>query len=115
MLSITDGLNSSLWNNFHEVAKKSNYYGHSNLEIGMHFKQVNQALAITCVNHSNSGSSGRLRGGGEKHEICVTTFGGHLFYSLFSQGGHDPLDPPGSATAQSGSHSVNIPKIMFHK
>ena len=33
----------------------------------------------------SSGSSGRVRGA-EKHEIYVATFGGHLFYDLFSQG-----------------------------
>ena len=43
-------------------------------------------------------------GGGKKHEIYVTTFGGHLFYDLFLQGlegggggpwppRHPPLDP----------------------
>ena len=47
----------------------------------------------------SSGSSGRVRGGGsEKHEIYVGTFGGHLFYDLFSQGWGAwppwlPLDP----------------------
>ena len=50
---------------------------------------------------TSSGSSGRVRGGGEKHEIYAAAFGGHLFYDLFSQGrgGHSPLAPPGSATA----------------
>ena len=49
----------------------------------------------------SSGSSGRVRGGAEKHEIYAAAFGGHLFYDLFSQGqgGHGPLAPPGSATA----------------
>ena len=48
----------------------------------------------------SSGSSGRVRGG-EKHEIYVAAFGGHLFYDLFSQGwgGAWPPRPPlGSAT-----------------
>ena len=43
----------------------------------------------------------RLGRGGKKHEIYVATFGGHLFYDLFLQGGggHGPLGtPPGSAT-----------------
>ena len=35
----------------------------------------------------SSGSNGRLRGRGKKHEIYVTTFGSHLFYDLFLQGG----------------------------
>ena len=36
----------------------------------------------------------------EKHEIYAATFGGDLFYDLFSQGqgNHGPLGPPGSAT-----------------
>ena len=41
---------------------------------------------------TSSGSSGRVRGT-EKHEINVATFGGHLFYDLFSQG-HGPLGTP---------------------
>ena len=51
---------------------------------------------------ASSGSSGRVRGGAEKHEIYVAAFGGHLFYDLFlqGQGGHGPpWPPPGSATA----------------
>ena len=34
-------------------------------------------------------------GGGQKHEIYVTEFGGHLFHDLFLQGrgGHGPLAP----------------------
>ena len=49
----------------------------------------------------SSGSSGRVREGGEKHEIYAVAFGGHLFYDLFSQGqeSHGPLAPPESATA----------------
>ena len=48
------------------------------------------------------GSSGRVGGGGKKHEIYVAAFGGHLFYDLFVQGlrgggpwppRHPPLDP----------------------
>ena len=34
--------------------------------------------------------------GGEKHEIYVTVYGGHLFYDLFLQGrgwGHGSLGP----------------------
>ena len=49
----------------------------------------------------SSGSSGRVRGGAEKHEIYAAAFGGHLFYDLFSQGrggAMAPLAPPGSAT-----------------
>ena len=50
----------------------------------------------------SSGSSGRVRGEREKHEIYAADFGGHLFYDLFSQDqgeGHGPLGPlPGSAT-----------------
>ena len=44
----------------------------------------------------SSGSSGRVRGGGEKHEIYAGAFGSHLFYDLFSQGmapSAPPLDP----------------------
>ena len=39
--------------------------------------------------------------GGEKHEIYVAAFGGHLFYDLFSQGRGTmapALPPPGSTT-----------------
>ena len=45
---------------------------------------------------NSSGSSGRVRGGAEKHEIYAAAFGGHLFYDLFSQGwgGYGPLGPP---------------------
>ena len=44
----------------------------------------------------SSGSSGRVRGGAEKHEIYAVAFSSHLFYDLFSQdrGGHGPLGPP---------------------
>ena len=40
------------------------------------------------------------KGVAEKHEIYAATFGGDLFYDLFSrgQGGHGPSSPPGSAT-----------------
>ena len=40
------------------------------------------------------------KGGAEKYEIYAATFGGHLFYDLFSKGGgHFPHRPPaGSAT-----------------
>ena len=41
-----------------------------------------QYFRITCV--SSSGSSLRV-GGGEKHEMYATTFGGHLFCDLFLQ------------------------------
>ena len=53
-------------------------------------------LSRLNINVSSSGSSGRVRGGGEKHEIYVAAFGGHLFYDLFSQGrgSHGPLGPP---------------------
>ena len=45
--------------------------------------------------NGSSGSSGRVRGGGEKHEIYAGTFSGHLFYDLFSQGrGAWPHRPP---------------------
>ena len=46
--------------------------------------------------HPSSGSSGRVRGGGEKHEIYMGPFGGHIFYDLFSQGqgGAWPPRPP---------------------
>ena len=42
----------------------------------------------------SSGSSGRVEGGAEKHEIYMAAFGGNLFYDLFLQGPHLP---PGSA------------------
>ena len=42
----------------------------------------------------SSGSSGRVRGGGEKHGIYETAFGGHLFYDLFSQGRGGGAWPP---------------------
>ena len=53
-------------------------------------------LSRLNINVSSSGSSGRVRGGAEKHEIYAAAFGGHLFYDLFSQGqgGPWPLAPP---------------------
>ena len=42
----------------------------------------------------SSGSSGRVRGGAEKHKIYAAAFGGHLFYDLFSQGQGGPSPPP---------------------
>ena len=53
---------------------------------------------ITPTPQASSGSSGRVRVGGQKHEIYVAAFGGHLFYDLFSQGRgglppRPPLDP----------------------
>ena len=51
---------------------------------------------------NSSGSSGRIEGGAEKHEIYAAAFGSHLFYDLFSQGlgggAMAPSAPPGSAT-----------------
>ena len=41
----------------------------------------------------SSGSSGRVRGGGEKHEIHAVAFGSHLFYDLFLQGRGEPWPP----------------------
>ena len=41
----------------------------------------------------SSGSSGRVRGGAEKHEIYAAAFGGHLFYDLFLQGQGGPWPP----------------------
>ena len=41
----------------------------------------------------SSGSSGRVRGGAEKHEIYAAAFGGHLFYDLFSQGRGGAMAP----------------------
>ena len=54
----------------------------------------NILLNIICS--ISSGSSGRVRGGAEKHEIYAAAFGGHLFYDLFlqGQGGNGPLAPP---------------------
>ena len=52
---------------------------------------------VSFLSLNSSGSSGRVRGGAEKHEIYAAAFGGHLFYDLFSQGqggGHGPLGPP---------------------
>ena len=34
----------------------------------------------------SSGSSGRVRGGDEKHEIYAAACGGHFLYDLFLQG-----------------------------
>ena len=50
---------------------------------------------MTLCSAPSSGSSGRVRGGAEKHEIYAAAFGGHLFYDLFLQGrgGHGPLGP----------------------
>ena len=42
---------------------------------------------------TSSGSSGRVRGGAEKHEIYAAAFGGHLFYDLFLQGQGGPWPP----------------------
>ena len=59
---------------------------------GMHGRE--HAWQGECI---SSGSSGRVRGGAEKHEIYVAAFVSHLFYDLFSQGrggGHGPLGPP---------------------
>ena len=61
-------------------------------------------------------SSGRVRlgggegGCGEKHEIYVTAFGGHLFHDLF----HGPLTaaPPGSATGT--IHTPQTVKDLTH-
>ena len=44
----------------------------------------------------SSGSSGRVKGGGEKHEIYVAAFGGHLFNDLFSQGRGGGMAPSAS-------------------
>ena len=46
-------------------------------------------------NSSSSGSSGRVRGGGEKHEIYAVIFGGLLFYDFFhrARGAMDPWTP----------------------
>ena len=62
----------------------------------------------------SSGSSGRVRGGAEKHEIYAAAFSGHPFYDLFSQGrgGHGPLGPPGSATAIT-KNLVNNPELLL--
>ena len=50
--------------------------------------------------NDSGGSSSRVRGGAEKHEIYVAAFGGHLFYNLFLWGREGggmvpsaPLDP----------------------
>ena len=43
--------------------------------------------------HPSSGSSGRVRGGAEKHEIYAAAFGGHLFYDLFLQGRGGAMAP----------------------
>ena len=46
---------------------------------------------------NNSSGSGDRVGAGEKHEIYVAVFGGHLFYNLFLQGqggGMAPLARP---------------------
>ena len=45
--------------------------------------------------------TGKGGGGGEKHEIYMAAFGGHLFYDLFSVGQGSAMTPsplPGSAT-----------------
>ena len=49
---------------------------------------------------SSSGSSGRVTGRGEKHEIYAAAFLSHLIYDLFLQdgGGIAPLRPPRSST-----------------
>ena len=56
-------------------------------------------IFMNIIINTSSGSSGRVRGGAEKHEIYAAAFGGHLFYDLFSQSwGAWPPRPPGSAT-----------------
>ena len=45
-------------------------------------KKENFGIAWTVADPA----AGWGRGGGEKHEIYVATFGGHLFYDLFLQG-----------------------------
>ena len=66
---------------------------------------VDYSAVATIVALFSSGSSGRVGGGAEKHEIYAAAFGGHLFYDLFLQGqggGPWPLGPPpGSATVYS--------------
>ena len=64
---------------------------------------------------TSSGSSGRGGGGGKKHEIYATAFGGHLFYDLFLQGrgGHVPLPPPpGSAAGDPVAEWLLRPTLM---
>ena len=63
--------------------------------------QVCNPSWVNQFNVTSCGSSGRVRGGGEKHEIYAAAFGGHLFYDLFLQGRGGPWPPrppPGSAT-----------------
>ena len=51
---------------------------------------LNSGMAQIC---NSGGSTGRVRGGGKKHEIYEATFSGHLFYYLFSQGQRGAMAP----------------------
>ena len=67
--------------------------------IGLVFFSHGTAKTRLAIWSFSSRSRGRVRGGGEKHEIYMAAFGGHLFYDLFSQGREGgmppsaPLDP----------------------
>ena len=50
-----------------------------------HVNTISHAVDSSRQGCHGSGSSGRVRGGGEKHEIYEAAFGSHLFYDLFSQ------------------------------
>ena len=69
------------------------------------------------MNYS-SGSYGRVRDGGEKHEIYAAASCGHLFYDLFSQGGGGGWygrlgpHPPGTAT-ELDAHNFDSVRISF--
>ena len=55
----------------------------------------------------SSRSNGRVRVGGEKHEIYVVAFSSHLLCDLFLQGrGDGALGLPGSATEKIERHLI---------
>ena len=73
---------------------------HSGICVRTASKESVVMFKLTFIGRSgsnrSSGSSGRVRGA-EKHEIYAATFGGHLFYDLFSQncgGTMVPWAPP---------------------
>ena len=65
----------------------------------------------------SSGSSGRVRGRAEKHEIYVAAFGSHRVYDLFSQdrggGGHGPLGLLESTTGLIQKHDIYIHSLRL--
>ena len=70
--------------------------GRGSLSGGSSVRRVGISIQGVSVLGGSSGSSGRVEGRAEKHEIYAAEFGGHLFYDLFLQGrgSHGPPRPP---------------------